>query len=355
MARRRPTSTDVARLAGVSRTTVSFVLNERDDARISAETRRRVLEAAESLGYHVHAPARQLAAGSTRTLGLVLRQSPEHVAIDPLVPETLRGLAAAARGDGYRVLVEPLPPGEGSSYDSLLRSQHADGLVVSGPRSDDEELLRLAGEGYPLVLQGTFDGRPVASVDIDNRAAARVAVDHLVALGHREIACVTNAPLEYTAASERVAGYREALEAAGIGYDPDLVVRGAFDAESGRVAARSLLASGRRPTAIFVASDVVAFGVIGALRTAKLRVPADVSVVGFDDIPLAPYADPPLTTIHTPAFDLGEVAGRILLDLIEGREIRRRTMLPAPLVVRSSTAAPSPDRVHAARNAANGP
>jgi len=351
MAQRRPTSADVARLAGVSRTTVSFVLNDRDDARISPETRRRVLDAAERLGYHVHGPARQLAEGASRTVGLVLRQSPEHVASDALLPETLRGLAAAARSDRYRVLVEPLPPGTGS-YAELVRSRQADGLVISGPRSDDGELQQLAHDGFPVVLQGELAGVELPSVDVDNRRAAFQAVSHLTALGHRRIACITNAPLAYTAASDRLAGYRDALAAAGLARDEQLVVEGEFDSTSGERAAGALLRLADPPTAVFAASDVVAFGALSALRMARLRVPADVSVVGFDDIPLAAFADPPMTTVRTPAFELGEAAGRAVLDLVRGLPVRRRTVLATELVVRQSTGPPTRAIVQAAWNGA---
>ncbi len=338
----------MARLAGVSRTTVSFVLNNRDELRISPETRRKVLAAAAELGYHVNAPARQLAAGTSRTVGLVLRQSAEHVAADALLPETLRGLASTARGDDYRVLVEPLPPG-GGTYEAIVRSRHADGLVLSGPRSDDAELEMLALEGFPLVLQGSLDGSPVPSVDIDNRAAACGAVEHLVALGHRDIACVTNAPVAYTAAAQRLAGYHDALEAAGLAAHPTRTAEGDFDAASGHAAMRRILhAAEQPPTAVFVGSDVVAFGVYGALREAGLRIPTDVSVVGFDDIALAGYADPPLTTVRTPAFELGETAGRLLLDILAGRTVPVRTVLKTQLVVRASAGPPRAES-HAGR------
>ncbi len=340
---RRPTSLDVARLAGVSRTTVSFVLNRHEDARISPETRRRVLEAADSLGYHVNAPARSLAAGASRTVGVVLLQSPEQVAVDALLPETLRGLTAALRQDGYRVLLEPLPLGE-RAYGSLLRTGSVDALVISGPRSDDTELARLAAEGYSMVIQGTLDGSPVPSVDVDNRAAARAGVEHLIALGHRDIACVTNGPLAYTAAAERAAGFRDALERHGLPAPASRVAEASFDAESGRAAMRRLLHAGAPPTAVFVASDVVAFGVVGALREAGLRIPRDISVTGFDDIPLAAFADPPLTTIRTPAYDLGEAVGRLLLDRLMGRTVPARTVLTTDLIVRASSSAPTGGR-----------
>lgn len=277
------------------------------------------------------------------TLGLVLRQSAEQVVADALLAETLLGLAAAARAGGYRVMVEPLAPGEGT-YADLLRSQRADGLVVSGPRDDDEDLAALVRDGFPIVLQGSRPDLDAPSVDVDNRAGARGAVEHLIGLGHRRIGCITNAPLAYTAAAERLAGYRDALEAAGIAYDDGLVVEGFFDAASGHAAMAELLAR-MGPTAVFVASDVVAVGALGGLRDAGLRVPTDVSVVGFDDIPLAEHFHPPLTTVRLPAFSLGETAGQLLLERIAGRPVPSRTLLPTQLVIRESTAAVGPSRM----------
>ena len=338
---RRPTSADVATEAGVSRTTVSFVLNERTDVKIPDETRRRVLEAAARIGYHPHAPARQLAGGRSHILALVLRQTPEQVAGDAILAETLRGFAAAARSGGFRVMVEPLPQeGPDATYAGLLRAQHADGLVVSGPRVDDPSLLELVRDGFPVVLQGSLPDVEVTSVDVDNVAGARGAVEHLLSLGHRRIACITNAPLVYTAAQERLDGYLDALRAAGIDPSPDWIAAADFDAPSGHAAMVELLARSRFD-AVFVASDVVALGAIGALRDAGRRVPDDCSVVGFDDIPLAAYFDPPLTTVRLPAFELGQAAGRALLERIAGRPVPARALLPTELIVRASTAPPA--------------
>jgi DNA-binding LacI/PurR family transcriptional regulator len=208
---------------------------------------------------------------------------------------------------------------------------------VSGPRIDDPGLVRLARDGFPIVLQGSLPGLDVASVDIDNVSGARRAVEHLIGLGRRRIACITNAPLAYTAAQERLDGYRSALEAAGLDYDEALVAEAAFDAGSGHLAMAELLARGPID-AVFVASDVVAFGAIAAIRAAGLTVPDDVSVVGFDDIALAAFFDPPLTTVRLPAFDLGLAAGTALLDRVAGRALPDRTLLPTELIVRSSTA-----------------
>jgi DNA-binding LacI/PurR family transcriptional regulator len=334
---RRPTSADVAARAGVSRTTVSFVLNGRDVA-ISPATRERVIDAARQLGYHPHASARQLAAGTSQTIGLVLRQSAEQVAGDALLAETLRGMTAAARRAGYRVIVEALEP-KGGRYADLLRSGRADGLVVSGPRVDDPDLRDIVRDRFPVVLQGSLPGLDVASVDVDNVAGARRAVEYLISLGHRRIGCVTNAPLAYTAARERLDGYRAALAEANIEPNPDWVVEAAFDAQSGHHAMAKLLDRAELD-AVFVASDVVAFGALGALRAARRRVPHDISVIGFDDIPLAAFLDPPLTTVRLPAYELGRVVGTALLDRIATPAAPRRTLLPTELVVRESTGPP---------------
>ncbi len=333
---KRATSADVAAMARVSRTTVSFVLNERAGVKIPDETRQRVLAAAAQLDYHPNSVARQLAGGASRALGLVLRQTPEQVANDGVLAETLRGLANAARAANHRVLVETLAPGDGQ-YANLLRSGRVDGLIVSGPRYDDDELVELVRDGFPVVIQGSLPGLDVPSVDVDNESGARLAVEHLLALGHRRIGCITNAPLAYTAASERLTGYREALAAASLPDDPDLVAEGAFDAPSGHRAMAQILAR-TTPDAIFVASDIVAIGAIAGLRDAGLSVPGDVSVVSFDAIPLAAYLDPPLTTIRLPAYELGLAAGRAILERIAGRPVAARTLLPTELIVRASTA-----------------
>ena len=337
---RRPTSADVAAEAGVSRTTVSLVLNEAPGVSISESTRSRVREVAGRLGYQPHHSARGLAAGKSHTLGLVLRQTPEQVASDAFLPQTLRGVVTAARSSRYRVLVEPIAPGH-DRYVDLVRSGRTDGLLISGPRiDDDDDLAQISSEGFPIVIQGSLPGTSTPSVDIDNVASARLAVEHLVALGHRRVACITNAPLAYTAARDRLEGYHAALRRAGFEAPDELVVEGAFDAPSGRLAMNLLL--GRRPpSAVFVASDIVALGAIAAINDAGFRVPEDISVIGFDDVPLAAYFDPPLTTIRLPAFELGLAAGRALLDRIAGRDVPARTLLSTELIVRASTGAPA--------------
>jgi LacI family transcriptional regulator len=301
---------------------------------ISAATRDRVMEAAAALGYQPNAPASQLARGSSLTIGLVLRQDPGQVASDALLPQTVQGLGDAAREAGFQVLVESLPPIPGG-YRRLLQSRRVDGLVVSGPLADDNELRRILDDGFPIVLQGHVATLNSPSVDVDNVAGAKAAVGHLLEQGHTSIALITNAPLKYTSAAERLSGYQQALAEHGVEYDGRLVAEGAFVAQSGFEAMASLLE--KRPfTAAFVASDVLALGAMGAIRAKGMRIPTDVSLVGFDDIPLAAYFDPPLTTVSIPAYELGRTAGNLLLAQIRGEPVPQRTLLDTELMVRES-------------------
>lgn len=334
---RRVRATDVAAAAGVSQTTVSLVLNGRD-GHVSEATKRKVLETAEALGYHLNASARQLASGVTHTLGLVVRQTAEQIAADAFLGATLHGLAAVARDAGYRVVVEPIGPQDGT-YEGLLRGQQVDALVVSGPKQDDDELTRLVEDGFPVVIHGSRPDLQVPSVDVDAEAGARLAVEHLLALGHTRIACVIY-DLSYTSARERLEGYKQALHAAGIEPDERLIAHTGYRAESARAAAKDLIKR-EHFTAIFAAADLTAAAVLGALRDAGKRVPEDVSLVGFDDLPLAEFLDPPLTTIHVPAVEVGEALGEALLARLNGDQTIERRLLPVQLVTRAS-AAPVP-------------
>lgn len=260
------------------------------------------------------------------------------MASDPFLAETVRGLTGSLSTFGYRIVLEGVAPDRGAVGD-LIRSQHFDAAVLTGPRFDEADLDRLAADGYPMVILGSMPDSAITTVDIDNVAAAKSAVEHLIGLGRRTIACVTNAPTEYTMARQRRDGYRSALVDAGISLDDRLEVSAAFDAASGHRAIDSILDRRVEVDAVFAASDVVAIGVIGGLVARGLRVPQDVAVVGFDDIPIAAYLDPPLTTIRVPAFELGLSAGRLLVDLLADGEVPPRTILPAALVVRGSSRA----------------
>lgn len=331
----------IAEQAGTSRTTVSFVLNDVPGINISPETRQRVLAIARELNYIPDSTAQSLARGTSQAIALVLRQSSHQVISDAFLAPVVQGVASAVKDFGYHVLIEPLDPSNSlHGIANIVRSRRADGILLSGPRLDDYELRELHKEQIPVVIMGQLPGVDIPFVDVDNVRGAESAVAHLVEQGYRRIACITNAPLAYTASRDRLQGYRQALEASGIAYDESLVRYGAFTDESGELAMRSLLAEAEpRPEAVFVASDVVALGALAALKDSGLLVPGDVALVGFDDIPLAAYIDPPLSTVRLPAYALGWAAGTTLTRLITAPNqfIDTQVLLDTELIVRESS------------------
>lgn len=338
MAKKQVTSQDVADLAGVSRTTVSFVLNNVPGMKISEETRQRVLGAARQLNYYPASAARTLVSGKTRRIGLVLCEQRDHLMADAFLPPFLRGVGDLIHQEGYRVVFQSAEDKTGEiAYVGLLREQHVDGLIVSSPRSDDFQLSHLHEEGYPLVLHGRLPDCTLPFVDVDNVGGARKAVSHLIELGHRHVGLITNAPLSYTSSQDRLTGYRQALQETELPFDDELVRYGEFSPESGRKAMESLLALPSPPSAVFVASDVVALGAMAAVRERGMRIPQDVALVGFDDIFLAAYVSPPLTTVRLPAYGLGWAAGDMLIRLInEDEPVERQMLLESELVIRQS-------------------
>ena len=341
MVKKRITSQDVADLAGVSRTTVSFVLNDVKGFNITPQTRRKVHEAAEHLGYIPDASAQALATHRTRALGLVMTRSPDHIATDAFLPRIIAGLMDVVKDHKLRLLIEYVEmEHQDRAYLALARAKRIDGMILLTPRVDDAGLRKLEQVDIPTVIMGELAGTNLHSVDIDNRLAAQKGVQYLLELGHQQIACITNAsPSYYSSAADRVLGYKDALNAAGIAPNDELIRYADFDPRSGYDQMKSLLASRKNFTAVFVASDNVAMGAYAALRDLAFRIPEDVSVVGFDDIPWAEYADPSLTTVRLEAQELARRACLVLTDLLEGVEIpTKRQILKTELVVRKSCA-----------------
>lgn len=338
MTRRRPTSEMVARRAGVSRSTVSVVLNGRTAIAIAPETRQRVLDAARDLGYVPSAAARQLASGRSRTIGLVIAYA-ENLKTDAFVPQALYSLNEAAHRRGFRVLVEALEDvTRPDAYHALVQGKQIDGLIVLNPRDDDPDLPKLIAEGYPVIVIGHAPTGP--QVDVDNVGAARAATEHLLGLGRTRVAHLPYAPLAHHSSAMRLAGWRAALESAGLDASDAWMEVADFSADNGQRAMERLLAR-VRPDALFAGNDTVAFGAMTALRKAGLRIPDDVAVVGFDDIPLAAHACPSLTTVRLPAVEMGRRAAERLIRRIEGRPdpTGADDLLPTELVVRASCGA----------------
>jgi LacI family transcriptional regulator len=268
----------------------------------------------------------------------------------PFYGQMLEGVEQALEGSGYRPLVtsmrwRSLGSAEELRMVELLVAQQVDALVVLGGRLADQELRRLVS-GLPLVTVMP-DELPATGyiLDVDTREAARTATRYLIALGHERIAHIRGIP-GHSHSAARLLGYQQALAEAGLPLRPNLVVDGNFDEPSGRAAVETLLTRGEPFTAVFAANDQMAFGAMLSLYLHGLRVPDDVSVVGFDDVLLSAYTTPPLTTVHVPTHELGQAAARIALDLLAGRELRHASFA-IELVVRQSARA----RGHSGRNA----
>jgi LacI family transcriptional regulator len=329
----------VADRAGVSRTTVSFVLNDVKEANISDETRQRVLTAAEELQYVPDAAAQALATGRTRTFGMVFRNY-SHTVGDLAHMQILQGLMSVTSQSGVRLLIDSVNEGDSADvYVSLSRNKRIDGLILSDPRVDDTALYDLLKDGFPVVLLGRLPGARVSWVEFDNRGGARTAVEHLVSQGHRRIGFIGYAPLSFTGVTERLNGYQDALTAAGISFDGRLIRYADYnDAGTAYTSTTSLLEVPDPPTAIFVSSDALAFATLAAIRRHELRIPDDIAVVGFDDNPLSRYADPPLTSVYLPFEEMGRKAGKMMLDLLLHPDTpKREVLLDGQLVVRASS------------------
>lgn len=333
--RTKVTSHDVARRAGVSRTTVSYVLNNVETANISEATRRRVLDAANLLGYVPNAAAQMLAGQSSRIIGLVFPRNDRHLLTHLFLLQIIDGLMERAEAHGMRLLVDSVDGTMENAYMDLVQAKRIDGLILIDAPTDDPAFLRLAKDDFPVVTLG--DNYPeFCSVDVDNRSSARMATTYLIEQGHRKIGCITNYPSRPTQINERLEGYKEALNAANIAVEPIFIADGLYNPETGVTAMNRLLNNANQPTAVFVTSDVVAFGVVQAIHNHGLRIPEDIAVVGFDDVPLARYATPPLTTVHVPAVEMGRCAGDLLFTRIAGQPQEKHVLLETTLVIRGS-------------------
>jgi len=335
---KRTTSQDVAKLAHVSRTTVSFILNNVPGVSISTATRKRVLDAAKKLSYSPNIAGKKLVSGKSYTIGLVLCQSPEQIFTDAFLPQVIMGVEQAAMQQGFHVLLKPVDPNDTGGYARLITENHVDGILLSGPRQDDMALMHLHQRRVPILLMGQLPNTDIPFVDINATAGAELAVNHLIERGHQRIGMITNAPLGYTSAQQRRDGYLKALKSANLPIEKALIKEGNYTPASGFEAMKSLLQLTPHTTAVFVASDVVAIGAMLAIKEAGLRIPKDMAIVGFDDIPLAEYYDPPLTTIRLPAFGLGWAGGERLIRLIQGEGLdQENVFLNSELVVRRSS------------------
>jgi LacI family transcriptional regulator len=323
---------DVARAASVSVATVSRVLNGKGP--VLEETQRRIRAVVERLRYSPHGAARSLITRKTNTLGVLLPDL-----YGEFFSEVIRGIDSCARQSGYHLLVAG-SHSDRSEIEAVLRATRGrvDGLIVMSPEVDARTLRTNLTDGLPIVLlNGIGDGRLFDSIGVDNYGGAFAMVRHLRSLGHRRIAHLAG-PAGNLDATERLRGYRDAMRLLSKASPRELEIAGDFREEAGYQACRRLLDRENRPTAVFAANDAMAVGLLAALQERGVRVPQDLAVAGFDDIPIARFASPPLSTVRVPIAELGARATRRLLHALgkPGRHKRRHETLPTTLVLRNS-------------------
>jgi len=335
---------DVAKEAGVSTATVSYVLN--NSRRVTDETRERVLHAAQRLGYRANITARNLQASETRLIGYSWRPSPIDQ-YNPIIDKFLQSIAEAAARHDYRILAFPSVDAreELAAYEEMMRIGQVDGFVLTNANFDDERVLALVRNHFPFVSFGRAnEDWDFLWIDVDGTAGVHTATRHLLAQGHRRIAFLSW-PERSQTGHYRLQGYLDGLAEAGQAVDPDWVqLAGNFYDES-YAAARRLLAlpANRRPSAIIASSDLMALGVLNAGWDAGLEVGRDLAVVGFDDAPIARFMRPALTSLAQPIAEIGERLVTMLIDELNGQRVQPRQILMQPiLIVRASSATPCP-------------
>lgn len=328
---------DIGRLAGVSRSTVSRVIN--DQPSVSEDVRARVQEVINRTGYAPNVAARSLVSGRSGVIGLVIPSRVHAIFEDPYFSRLIQGISAASNQSGNMLSLFLFQNEEEESqlYPRVIRRGYLDGLIITATRMGDPLLASAAGGEIPIVMVGRPDVSGVSYVDADNKGGAlRVAI-HLCGLGYQRIGLV-GAPVSTTAGLDRLNGFVEGLATCGMALHPSLRVDGDFTEAGGYEAMKQLIAE--RPDAVFAASDTMAIGAIRALREHGLRVPDDVAVVGFDGMATSEKSIPALTTIRQPVAETGARAVQILNDLVSGAVTPPVVeIMPVELVVRDSCGA----------------
>ncbi|SFF67411.1 transcriptional regulator, LacI family [Halobacillus alkaliphilus] len=328
---------DIAKAAGVSITTVSRALNGYSD--VSIKTKQRIHDIAKELEYSPNALARSLVMKKTKTIGLLVSGLNRSGSKDHIVMDVLTGIHEYCGEYEYDIVLfstSTSRQGE-KTYTQLCRERRVDGVIVQGIKKDDPYLIEILNSDIPCVLVDVpAEGEKVGFVTTDNVEGAMKAIDHLVSLGHDKIAMVNGHDQAFVS-QERLKGFKLGLENLEKTFHPRLVVNGDYDEAISEEKAFQLLQHHPEITAVFCASDLMAFGVMRAARRHGLRVPEDLSIVGYDDIALASYVSPPLTTIAQDTFEMGYAAARLLVGILEETEVERICMVDNELKIRETT------------------
>ncbi|AAM23502.1 LacI family transcriptional regulator [Caldanaerobacter subterraneus subsp. tengcongensis MB4] len=326
---------DIARLANVSVTTVSRVINNKPEG-VSEETRQKILKLVKELGYQPNAIARGLVTKKTKTIGLIIPDIS-----NPFFPDIARGVEDSAHIYGYNVFLCNTDDNleKESEYIRALKEKYVDGIIfTSSSIPKHEHIIELVESGIPVVIMDRrVDSENIYGVFLDNYEGGYIATKHLIDLGHEKIGCITG-PLYTKSAKERLEGYKKALLDSGIKIDEKLIFEGDYKINGGIIGAERLLKDNKDMSAIFACNDLMAYGAYKTIRSFGYKIPDDISVVGFDDIQLSQILEPQLSTIKQPAYDMGLTAARMLIKLIEGKKLKKKIINFRPqLVIRQST------------------
>jgi LacI family transcriptional regulator len=328
---------DIARIAGVSRSTVSRVINNHPN--VSEQTRQKVLAIIQEQNFRPNLAARALVTQHTHVLSLVIPMGITDIFTDPFFPTLIRGVTTTANQYDYAVMlwVGDSAEEEERFYRRILSNSLCDGIIIASAFNSNPLIPWLKGAGYPFIVIGPPQMDNLNYIDVDNLRAAQVAVSHLIRLGYQRIATITGR-MTLGASQDRLKGYKLAMERAGRAIKPELIVEGQFNEMSGYTCMKMLLQRG--VDAVFAASDMMALGAMRAIHERGLRIPEDVALVGFDDLPITGLSSPPLTTVRQPIHDVGCLAAQTLIDLLGGSlQQPYQLVLPAQLIVRDSCGA----------------
>jgi LacI family transcriptional regulator len=332
-----PTLEEIAKISQFSRSTVSRVIN--NDPHVSPETREKVWRVIRQFNYQPNAVARSLAAGHTHILGLIMPAGITTTFEDPNFLPFIRGVTSACNNNSYSLMLWLAEPDyERRMINQILSNGVLDGMIVSTIHLPGEIIDAFSASEMPFVLIGQLHYQVNAHyVDVENRRGAQEIVTHLLRLGCRRIATILG-PMDTITAQHRRQGYLDALHSRALVADPALEVEGDFTELSGFYAMQHLFSM--QPDAVFAGNDLMAFGAMRAIREQGLRIPEDIAVVGFDDVPASVNTNPPLTTVRQPSHHMGAAAAEILIDVIEHGEMYiHRVVLPTELIIRRSCGA----------------
>lgn len=329
------TMSDIAKLAGVSKSTVSRALS--DDPRVNELTKREIKKIAKEHNYQPHKVAQALAKKHTNIIAVILPAYPRSVS-DPFFLEFLQGISERAFENGYSLTLPPINNNNGETFAQTFDDINVDGVILTEPAFNDPRIKYLKKAKMPFV----FNGNPMLDeeiywIDTDNRKSSYKAVEYLIKKGHKKIATITGS-LELVAGKYRLQGYLDALNDYGLNCNEKYIINSDFTEAGAYLAAKKLIKLKDEISAVFVANDLMALGVIKALKEAKVDIPEKIAVIGYDGIKLGEFIEPKLTTIKNPSIEKGKKAMELLMSQINNHDLEEKhILLPADLIIRKSS------------------